>query len=191
MVAAAFSPVVYRVRVTLEYTDPPIWRLLQVPGRFTLAQLHDAIQVSMGWEDDHLHGFDIDGARYGPPRSGPPNPFGRAERDERKTRLAGVVHRIGAEFRYVYDFGDSWQHLVEIEDVADPDTDTRLASCEAGEGACPPEDCGGIPGYYHLLDVMDDPDHPDYETLTDEHGGIFRPDRFDVGSVNGRLARLG
>lgn len=187
MTRAAFSPVVYRVRVTLEGTDPPVWRLLEVPGRFSLAQLHDAIQVAMGWEDDHLHGFEIDGTRYGPRRPDPPGPFRRTEQDERKTRLAGVVHRVGATFRYTYDFGDSWDHIVEIEDVADPDTDTRRVTCLTGERACPPEDCGGIPGYYQLIEVMDDPDHPDYEVLTDELGGIFNPERFDLERVNHRL----
>lgn len=188
--AAASSPVVFQARVTLEWTDPPIWRLIQVPGRFTLAKLHDVIQVAMGWENDHLHGFEIDERRYGPPRSGPPNPFGPAERDERKTWLAGVVRQVGASFRYTYDFGDSWEHLVEIEDVADPDTDTRRATCLSGEYACPPEDCGGIPGYYHLLEAMDDANHPDREELTEWLGATFDPKRFDLDEVNRRLANL-
>ncbi len=179
--AATFSPVVYQLRVTLEYIDPPIWRL-HVPGRFTLPQLHDVIQVAMGWEDDHLHGFEIYGVRYGPPRSGPPSPFRTAERDERKVRLAGVAHQIGAVVDYTYDFGDSWHHVIEIEDVADPDTDTRRAVCVAGERACPPEDCGGVPGYYHLLEADDE--------FTERFGRAFDPERFDLDMVNRRLGHV-
>ncbi|MGH3886176.1 MAG: plasmid pRiA4b ORF-3 family protein [Pseudonocardiaceae bacterium] len=184
--AATFSPVVYQLRVTLEYIDPPIWRRLHVPGRFTLTQLHDVIQVAMGWEDDHLHEFEIDGVRYGPPRSGPPSPFRTTERDERKARLAGVVHQIGAVFGYTYNFGDSWQHVIEIEDVADSDADTRRAMCVAGERACPPEDCGGVPGYYHLLEAADNPD----DEFTDRFGRRFDPERFDLDVVNRRLGHV-
>lgn len=144
----------------------------------------------MGWEDDHLHGFEIDGVRYGPPQSGAPSPFRTTERNERKVRLAEVVHQIGAVLGYTYDFGDSWHHVIEIEDVAEPDTDTRRAVCVAGERACPPEDCGGVPGYYHLLDVMDDPDHGDYEHLTEWLGARFDPERIDCDTVNRRLAQL-
>jgi len=68
------------------------------------------------------------------------------------------VHQIDAAFGYTYDFGDSWHHVIEIEDVADPDTNARRAMCVAGERACPPENCGGVSGYYHLIEAADNPD---------------------------------
>jgi hypothetical protein len=188
--AAASSPVVFQARVTLEWTDPPIWRLLQLPGRLTLAQVHTAIQVAMGWHDQHLHSFEIDGQQYGLPEPGPGAGFGPREKDERKTRLADVVRTVGVSFHYTYDFGDSWEHLVEIVDVADPDTDTRSVTCLAGELACPPEDCGGVPGYYDLCAAMAEPGHPDREELTEWLGRAFAPEVFDLAATNSVLARL-
>jgi hypothetical protein len=138
------------------------------------------------WRLVAIDGFEIDGVRYGPPRSGPTSPFHTTERDERKVRLAGVVHQIGTVFGYTYDFGDSWQHVIEIEDVADPDTDTRRAACVAGERACPPEDCGGVPGYYHLLEAADNPD----DEFTERFGHGFDPERFDLDLVNRRLGHV-
>lgn len=48
------------VRIQLLYTDPPIWREVQVPTSITLKVLHDIVQITMGWLDQHLWEFRID-----------------------------------------------------------------------------------------------------------------------------------
>jgi len=58
---------VVSLKVTLRDTKPPVWRRLLVPGKTTLGDLHRAIQAAMGWEDYHLHTFDIEGRQYGDP----------------------------------------------------------------------------------------------------------------------------
>src|SRR5947208_1491084 len=87
---------------------------LELPGQVpdcTLTRLHDVIQTCLGREDYHLHAFQIGGQEYSPP-----DPDGRAEgEDERKVKLSQVVAQRYKKFTYTYDFGDSWEHLVQVE----------------------------------------------------------------------------
>jgi len=164
-----------RLRVTLLNVEPPVWREVLVPVDLTFAQLHKVLQAAMGWEDDHMHEFEVGEDRIGPPA--PQDFFAGDEppRDERKTRLGEILdgHR---KFRYWYDFGDDWWHAIEIRKSApDEGSGPRLL---AGEGACPPEDCGGPYGYADLLQALADPKHPEHRELR-EWAGDFDPRRFD------------
>jgi hypothetical protein len=62
--------------------------------------------------------------------------------------------------------------------------------CMAGARACPPEDCGGVTGYYHLLEALADPEHEDHEILLEWVGGKFDPEAFDAATVDRALKRL-
>ena len=42
---------------------------------------------------------------------------------------------------------------------------SKYPKCLGGERACPPEDCGGVRGYYQLLDILNDPDHEDHQEM--------------------------
>jgi hypothetical protein len=145
---------IYQLKVTLLGTDPPIWRRVLVPAAMTLAKLHNVLQIAMGWGDEHMHEFRAGQRRFGRPE--PAEPFMRMSRveSERTVALAAVLQRVGAKMIYTYDFGDSWEHalLFEKQFVADPHTTYPV--CTDGQFACPPEDCGGIPGYYDLLDAL-------------------------------------
>lgn len=169
----------YRVMVTLGDVTPPVWRRLVLPGFWHLGKVHDAVQASMGWSDDHLHEF-TDGIQ----RWGQPNPdlgvAGAALREER-TRLHEVVHTPGDTLTYTYDFGDDWRHALVVEDVLAPQ---RAAACLDGEGACPPEDCGGPWGYRHLLQAINNPTHQDHAELLEWVGGDFDPKAFDLAAVD-------
>jgi hypothetical protein len=120
--------------------EPLVWRRILVPGALPLDQLHSVIQAVMGWENRHLHVFEIHGERYAPPD---------VEGDEvdRDLDEGGVqLHQLLAlndRFTYEYDFGDRWVHDVHVETVADVDTPLRQAVCLEGARACPPEDSGG------------------------------------------------
>ena len=84
---------------------------------------------------------------------------------------------------YTYDFGDNWEHTVELEEILPRDKDVEYPRCIAGERACPPEDCGGIWGYEDLLQIISDPEHEEYEAMLEWIGGEFDPEHFDAKEV--------
>jgi Plasmid pRiA4b ORF-3-like protein len=181
---------IYQIKVTLRDTRPPIWRRLLVPAGLTLDALHDMLQVAMGWDDSHMHEFRIGQRRFGKPD---PNdrlmgldPVG----NERATHLYKVLGKVGAKATYTYDFGDGWEHVIVVEKVLPPDPAGHYPICVGGKLQGPPDDCGGVPGYYNLLEALRDPDHEEHEDLLDWVGGEFNPDAFSVDEVNQKLAPL-
>ena len=179
---------IYQIKVTLLGTQPPIWRRLLVPSSLTLAQLHNVLQIAMGWENGHMHEFRVGQRRFGRPE--PADPFMRMPRaeSERTARLSAVLQRVGAKMIYTYDFGDSWEHAIVFEKQLPPDPDTKYPTCIDGKLACPPEDCGGIPGFYDLLDALADPNHDRHEELREWIGDDFDPQAFSVENVNRMLS---
>jgi hypothetical protein len=179
---------IYQIKVTLLGTDPPIWRRLLVPAALTLETLHDILQLAMGWEDCHMHDF-----RIGQQRFGKPDPMERAfggtrTVSERTARLFSLLGRVGAKAVYTYDFGDSWEHGIVVEKRLAPEPGRVYPACLAGERHGPPEDCGGVPGFYNLLEAIGDPQHEEHEELLDWLGDGFDPEAFSVEEVNRRLA---
>jgi hypothetical protein len=181
-----------RIELT-DSTDPVVWRRVLVPAAATLADLHTVIQATMGWQNAHLHQFRIGDRCYGP---------GGADLDlapDDAVRLDQVIAtppapRTPSVLEYLYDFGDDWDHQVVVETIVAADPDTRYPRCPDGQGACPPEDCGGIPGYQHLRDVLAGPPSPDQAELLGWLGldrpADFDPDRFDLRDAHTRLAAL-
>jgi hypothetical protein len=183
-------PRVYQLKVTLMETDPPIWRRLRVSGDTTLARLDRIIQTAVGWTNSHLHTFTAGGVVYADP-----SPEWEIEvRNERRARLGGITREEGEAFIYEYDLGDSWRHQVVVEEVRVEPGDAEGPLCLGGERACPPEDSGGVQGYYEKLECLRDPDHEEYEeTKTWIEGmsdGPFNPDAFDLKAVNQALKAL-
>ena len=177
---------IYQLKVTLRGSKPPIWRRLQVESNNTLAELHRILQRAMGWYNAHLHQF-IDGRTY----YGEPHPdYGLDMEDESKVRLNQIMSEPKDKFFYEYDFGDSWEHELLLEKVLTADPATSYPVCLKGKGACPPEDCGGVWGYYDLLETIQNPDHPEHQDMLEWLGGDFDPDEFSVEEVNERLASL-
>jgi hypothetical protein len=168
---------IFQLRVSLADVTPPVWRRVLVPGGYTLDRVHRVIQHVMGWQDYHLHSFDVGGVQYGEP-----DPDGElALRDELDTRLDAVAAK-GARFLYTYDFGDWWEHEIVVEDVFGAEPEERYPACVGGERACPPEDVGGAFGYTEFLAAMADPKHPQHDQMVTWYGrpfdpGMFAPDR--------------
>ena len=183
--AAPVRAAVYQVKVTLRGAKPPIWRRLRLPAATTLAQLHQVIQVAFGWEDAHLHAFEVGGRRY----SRPDFELWDEAADEGKARLRDLAARPGTRLRYTYDFGDSWEHDVLVENIL-PSDGVPHAVCLTGRRAGPPEDCGGVWGYAELCDILADPDHPDHAERVDWLGHPHDPAAFDKDAVNASLARI-
>lgn len=185
---SATSAAIYQLKVTLLRTK--IGRRLLVPADMTLAQLHDVLQVAMGWEDGHLHEFSACGRHFGPPN--PEDRFmamGPIE-DERRVRVSSVLGRTGAKAVYTYDFGDSWEHSIVLEKRLPAVSNMLYPICTDGQLACPPEDCGGVPGYCDLLDALRDPTREQHEELQDWVGGDYDPEAFSIEAVNRILPHL-
>jgi hypothetical protein len=177
----ASSAVVYQFKIDLLYTKPPIWRRIQMADG-TLDDLHEQIQSAFGWTNSHLHEFAIDKKRYCTP-SLCDDDFGEMKaEDSTQTRLSNLFarRRKGFQFHYIYDFGDSWEHAIVFEGAVDADPKAKYPLCLDGARAGPPDDCGGVPGYYHLLEVLADSKHPEYEDMKEWVDDNFDPDRFDA-----------
>ncbi len=180
--ASEEDPILQVKMSLLGVSEPPVWRRLLLPASLRLDRLHGVIQAAMGWEDYHMHVF-ADGARR----------YGLADRelgihDERKVTLGQLLRRASQRVRYSYDFGDDWEHEILLEGVLVAEPDVRYPVCIAGEGACPPEDCGGVWGYQDLRDALADPAHERHEEMLEWLGlqtaVEFDPARFDVEEVN-------
>ena len=110
--------------------------------------------------------------------------------NERTVCLSGLLGRVGSKAIYTYDFGDSWEHSIVLEKRLPVDPNTTYPVCTDGQLACPPEDCGGIPGFYDLVEALHDPNHERHEEMLDWIGDDFDPQAFSVDKVNRMLAPL-
>lgn len=183
-------PDVYQLKIVLMGTDPVVWRRVQVPGTFSLAKLHDVLQLSMGWTDSHMHQFIIGKDFYGHPAE--EDDWGdRKVFDERKTKLSDLKAKIKKNFIYEYDFGDSWQHEIKVEKViAATETILKHPILLAGERACPPEDVGGIPGYEEFLAALKNPEDEANAELIEWYGEKYDPDHIAMETINKLLKKL-
>jgi Plasmid pRiA4b ORF-3-like protein len=183
----------YQLKITLKGSKPSIWRRVLVPGNMRLSRLHDVIQIAMGWTDSHLHQFIV-GTRSACTYFGVPDPeatyVGDKTLNERRYAVADLAPIPKKKFIYEYDFGDGWEHEVIAEKILPRDPVFKCPVCLAGANACPPEDCGGIYGYYNKLDILADPKHPEHEDIKEWIGEEFDSTRFDLSEINAELRRL-
>ena len=177
---------IYQIKVTLKDSKPPIWRRILLRSDTTLGQLHHILQNVMDWESYHLHQFIVGRTYYGEPHPD----YGSDMRNESRVRLNQIVTGEKFKFVYEYDFGDSWEHLLLIEKILPPESGQHYPVCVKGRRACPPEDVGGVWGYYGFLEAIRDPDHPEHEDYLEWIGGEFDPKAFDLDEVNRRLRAL-
>ncbi len=153
------------VRIELEDTDTLVWREIEAPTSMTLKALHETIQQLMAWFDYHLWEFSDENYRYIPPMV---DDWGDKPRHNAETvRLRDICESKQTVLTYVYDFGDDWRMRIIVTDIRQGDPDTGYPRYIGGEWAAPPEDCGGIPGFYDLLDAWDDPKHPNHGEARD------------------------
>ena len=175
------------LRIELKDSDPPIWRLVEVPTSITLKVLHDIVQVTMGWLEYHLWEFRIGGTTYGLPID---EDWGTAPRKiADRTRLRDVVAPGTTIIDYIYDFGDQWEHRLIISDVRAGDSTIGYPRFVHGERDCPPEDCGGMPGFHELLEARADPTHPDHAEISEWLDG-YDPDQLDAFPIEVALGRI-
>lgn len=175
------------IRIELVDTDPLIWRAVEVPTSITLKALHDIIQAVMGWFDCHLWEFTVATRKYGLPMD---EDWGTEPRFEAsKVRLRDVLAPGKTIIDYLYDFGDSWEHRLTVSGVRQGDSALSYPRYIGGERNSPPEDCGGIPGFYELLDAIADPDHPNHADMV-EWLDDYDPETFDDLPIKYALGRI-
>lgn len=175
------------LRIELKDSDPLIWRVVEVPTSVTLKVLHDIVQAAMGWLDYHLWEMAIGGHIYGLPME---EDWGTAPRKvASRTRLRDVLAPGTTKIDYTYDFGDDWKHSLTVSDVRAGDPGTAYPRFIAGERDCPPEDCGGTPGFYEMLEARADPEHPDHADVSEWLDG-YDPDDLDLFPIQVALDRI-
>lgn len=173
---------VFQLKITLRYIKPAIWRRVLVKDTSTLGQLHGLIQSVMGWGGGHLHEFRMPPRGFGPPL----RRFGHEGEDENKTRLRDILLRPRQVLLYEYDFGDGWLHEILLEKILPAEPGAHYPVCLAGARACPPDDCGGVPGYGQILEALAEPSEKRHAELL-EWCGEFDPEEFDLESINRML----
>jgi hypothetical protein len=163
--------------------EPPIWRRIQVPEDYTFWDLHVAIQDAMGWTDSHLHAFRVVGLE---------GDIGVPDKDKidlpaTKPGWKILIRDMFSDGRplaaYEYDFGDSWVHEVPFERALPAKKGAKYPRCLDGARRCPPEDCGGAPGYKDFLRIIADPKDSEHDSMLKSVGGSFDPEMFDPGEV--------
>ena len=179
------------LKVTLLGVEPPVRRWIAVRADDTLFDLYLTLIAAMGWEDSHLHLFEVGEERYAAPYPDI-EPLGI---DERTVTVAEVLPDIGSKFVWLYDMGDNWDHEIELVEIGEVRPDLTYPNVEDGERACPPEDCGGYYGYMEILRTLADPEYENSEYIEREEllGWIpfdFEPDRFDRSEAQERIGEI-
>lgn len=198
----------YQIKIELIDSEPLIWRRVIVPAEITFKRLHDTVQFAMGWWDSHLYEFDFPeeklritcddesfdewkyySAKYKTvkptKKEDPLGIIGRMLESKLKKSQSTKIDKYLAQyttFEYVYDFGDHWQHQIQIEHVID-DYVFGYPQVLEGEGACPPEDVGGIGGYAEFLKAWNDSKHPEHDSVR-EWGKEMNYQPFTIAGTN-------
>lgn len=170
---------IYQLKVTLMHSNPPIWRTILVYADTNLNDLHRILQTTMGWTNSHLHEFNDGKHGYSPAEF-------QVEDNilSDKVKLSKLVKKENDRLTYLYDFGDSWSHMIVLEKILDSTQKEHIPSCLDGKRRCPPEDCGGMHGYEELQQIIKDPNHEERAEMIVWLGGIFDPEYFNKIRIN-------
>jgi len=166
------------LRIELVDIEPLIWRRVAVPTSMNLKALHRVIQAAMGWLDYHLWEFTADGRKYGMLLPDDPD-WNERIKDAAKTKLSALLTVGVREIGYVYDMGDNWQHRIIVEKLKTAEPGVSYPQFLGGERRCPPEDCGGFPGYCEFLENIASKQSKKRKAALDWFGGPYNPD--DIG----------
>lgn len=177
-----------RICITLDDFAPRVWRRVEVPVTTSLKGLHDVIQAVMLFEDYHLFEFRVGDRRYAIP-----DPEWDRERQTfaaQNIRIGALLERGVTTLSYTYDFGDNWQHTVELEGVVDADVAAHYPRFIEGERRAPPEDVGGVSGFEEFLEAIAKPRHPQHRSVLQWYGKPFDPLDIGIDDITARMERL-
>ncbi len=127
-----------------------ISRTIEIRGRQTLEDLHEAIFEAFDREEDHLYEFQVGGQgpmdpmarKYGLPM--PRGPFSdeTPAGDVSKTAIGALGLRVGDVFGYWFDFGDDWWHQINVVAIVDEVPPGKYPKVTARVGKSPPQYAG-------------------------------------------------
>ena len=175
------------LKVTLDDVEPKVLRRIEVPADIKLDRLHLTLQAALGWTNSHL--FEIRARNVGWGIPSPDWPDGPL--DARKVKLIDVLEDAGTKtLRYLYDYGDGWEHTIKVERMIPADTNIAYPRLIEASGRCPPEDVGGPWGYDEMLEALADPDHERHAEIREWVGDDFDPHAFDAEPLRANVAAL-
>lgn len=182
------------MRITVADVTPAIWRRIVVDSDISLRALHHIIQAAFGWNSSHLHDYRIEGKNYCKldDEDIVNGNLGIEEKmlDDRKAKLNRLLY-AGQRFMYQYDFGDSWDHEIEVEKIEPVPEPMGAAHIVDGARVCPPEDVGGSWGYSDILNALKSkPRNQQARDFLKWVGGRFDPELFDMRAANASLSRM-
>jgi len=159
------EPQVLRLKITLEHIDPGPWREIEIRSDKILPHLHDAIQAAFQWYDSHLWDFEIGDRKYQmksdefwiEPIFGPP------VMEVTTKKLDFFLSAKVPPVIYTYDFGDDWEHRIELVSKRPIEPNERLPRFVGGQWATPPEDIGGPPMYEVFKEARHDATDTEHE----------------------------
>jgi len=183
-----FSNWVMQFKIEMPDIQPRIWRRILIPTDYNFWDLHVAIQDSMGWLDCHLHYFEFEGkGKKKGERIGIPDFTGSEDLIEIfpgwEIPVLTYFRDLGIKADYFYDYGDSWNHTVQLEAYFFKDKMVKYPMCIDGERACPPEDCGGVPGYSEMITTLSNSKNDNYDESRAWVGNGWNSESFDKNSI--------
>jgi len=178
------------LRVKLNDAPVKIWREMKVPSNLSLEAFANLLQDIMGWTHEHLYHFIQKDVRYASPsdlnheQENHAFPLRFIRHDANKFHLGNVFREKGDRIVFEYDLGDSWFHDIWLKGIREYEPgETPKAMLLKGQGACPPENCGGVWGYTHLLDLVKKKRKTKDEKAHLEWAGIdknYDPEEYDL-----------
>lgn len=138
----------YEITITLKDLPHPCFRKIIVDSDISLSELHDIIQLCMGWSNSHLYEFITADNMHLVDRLDPDSNNEVLASDVLLEDLSSQSNQL----KYIYDFGDWWEHTLIISETQKHHD--KIAILIEAEGYCPPEDVGGVPGYEMLLETL-------------------------------------
>jgi hypothetical protein len=177
------------LRIELEDIEPLIWRRVAVRTSMNLKAVHSVIQATMGWLDYHLWEFTANEHKYGMLIPNDPDWNARID-NAATTKLSALLTSGVKEISYVYDMGDNWKHRIIVEKLQSAEPGVLYPRFLGGERRCPPEDCGGHPGYYDFLDNIASQQSKKRKAALDWYGAPYDPDEIDEQQIVTTLNRI-
>ncbi|MBL8025000.1 MAG: plasmid pRiA4b ORF-3 family protein [Fibrobacteres bacterium] len=173
-------------KVSIDGIEPLIWRRFAIPLSETFETFHKTIQKFMGWKNYHLFEFKVPSlsgyVKIGSPD--PEEPPSIRNLPEKKVKISDYMFKVNDRAKYIYDFGDNWEHTIQLESFINKEADKKYPMLIDGARACPPEDCGGVWGYENLVKALSDPEHPEHKEIREWVGEKFDPVKFDYISIS-------
>lgn len=177
------------LRIELEDIEPLIWRRVGVCTSMTLKTMHSVIQASMGWLDCHLWEFEANERKYSMLIPNDPE-WNERINNAAMTKLSALLTDGMKKMSYIYDMGGNWQHRIIVERLRAPEPGERYPLYLGGERRCPPEDCGGVPGYYEFLDTISSKKNKKRKAALDWYGEPYDPGDIDEQQIITALSRV-